>query len=70
VPRESLDAPEDLSKPALRQAAFGKLDDEVPRPRQSEADAMVARLLSGSRVTVFPQECDRGGTIFLCRASN
>jgi hypothetical protein len=70
VPRESLDAPEDLSKPALRQVAFGKLDDEVPRPRQSEADAMVARLLSGSRVTVFPQECDRGGTIFLCRASN
>jgi hypothetical protein len=25
--------------------AFGKLDDEVPRPRQSKADAMVARLL-------------------------
>jgi len=69
VPHESLDAPEDLSKQALRQVAFGKLDDEVPRPRQLEADAMVARLLSGSGVTVFPQECDRGGTIVLCRTS-
>jgi hypothetical protein len=31
VPRESLDAPEDLSKQALCQVAFGKLEDEVPR---------------------------------------
>jgi hypothetical protein len=31
MPRESLDAPEDLSKQAQRQVAFGKLEDEVPR---------------------------------------
>jgi hypothetical protein len=30
VPRESLDAPEDLPKQALRQVALGKLEDEVP----------------------------------------
>jgi sigma54-dependent transcription regulator len=36
VSRESLDAPEDVSKQALRQAAFGMLEDEVPRmPRGS-----------------------------------
>jgi len=31
VPRESFDAPENLSKEALRQVAFGQLQDEVPR---------------------------------------
>ena len=29
VPRESLDAPENLPKQALSQVAFGKLEDEV-----------------------------------------
>ena len=30
MPRESLDAPEDLPKQALRQVAFGQLEDKVP----------------------------------------
>ncbi len=30
MPRESLDAPEDLPKEAPRQMPFGKLQDEVP----------------------------------------
>ena len=30
MPRESLDAPEDLPKQAPRQVALGKLQDEVP----------------------------------------
>jgi len=33
MPRESLDAPEDLSKQARRQAAFDELEDNVPHPR-------------------------------------
>jgi hypothetical protein len=31
MPRESLDAPENLSKQALRQVAFGQLEDTVQR---------------------------------------
>ena len=31
MPRESLDAPEDLPKQAPRQVALGKLEREVPR---------------------------------------
>jgi len=31
MPRESLDAPEDLPKQALRQVAFGKPEDEGSR---------------------------------------
>jgi hypothetical protein len=31
MPRESLDAPDNLPKQALRQVAFGQLEDEVPR---------------------------------------
>ena len=31
MPRESLDAPEDLPKEGPRQVAFGQLQDEVPR---------------------------------------
>ena len=31
MPRESLDAPEDLPTQALRQVAFGQLEDTVPR---------------------------------------
>ena len=30
MPRESLDAPENLPKQALGQVAFGQLEDEVP----------------------------------------
>ncbi len=30
MPRESLDAPKDLSKQTLRQGAFSKLEDEIP----------------------------------------
>ena len=39
MPRESLDAPEDLPKEAPRQLAFGKLEREVPRgPNQAPAE--------------------------------
>jgi hypothetical protein len=38
MPRESLDAPEDLPTQALRQVAFGQLEDTVPR-RPDEAPA-------------------------------
>jgi len=31
MPRELLDASEDLPKEALRQVAFGQLEDKVPR---------------------------------------
>ena len=31
MPRESLDAPEDLPKQVSRQVALGQLEDEVPR---------------------------------------
>jgi len=31
MPRESLDPPENLPTQAVRQVAFGRLEDEVPR---------------------------------------
>jgi hypothetical protein len=38
MPRESLDAPEDLPKEARRQGAFGQLEEEVPgMPDQAPA---------------------------------
>jgi hypothetical protein len=38
MPRAPLDTPEDLPKEALRQVAFGQLEDEVPRmPDQAAA---------------------------------
>jgi hypothetical protein len=36
MPREWLDAPENLPKQALRQVTFGQLEDSVPR-MQDEA---------------------------------
>jgi hypothetical protein len=38
MPREPLDAPEDLPKQALRQVAFGQLENPVPRmPEEAPA---------------------------------
>jgi hypothetical protein len=52
MPRESLDAPEDLSKKAPRQVALGQLEDKVPRmpdeapaPRASFEEARGRRIV-------------------------
>ncbi len=44
MPCKSLNAPEDLPKQALRQVAYGKLEDEVSRmpdeaPRRADIDS-------------------------------
>jgi hypothetical protein len=45
MPREPLDAPEDLPKQALRQVAFGQLEDTVPRmPDEAPAGGDELRL--------------------------
>ena len=48
MPRESLDAPEDLPKEAPRQMAFGKLEDKVPG-MSDEAPALAEFRLSYRR---------------------
>jgi len=48
MPREPLDTPEDLPKEALRQGAFGQLEDEVPS-MPDEAPAGLEQPLLGAR---------------------
>jgi len=48
MPRESLDAPDDLPNQRLRQVAFGKLEGEVPGKRD-EAPAGLEQLLREPR---------------------
>ena len=64
VPRESLDAPEDLSKQALRQVAVGQLEDEVPRMTDEPAPVLKTRctrggLMIGSTSTPYLWDFDR-----------
>jgi hypothetical protein len=45
MPRESLDAPEDLPKHVSRQVALGQLEDEVPRMPDEAAAGLEEPLL-------------------------
>jgi hypothetical protein len=69
MPCESLDAPENLPKEALRQVAFGQLQDEVSGKANEPPAGLEEPLLQASRKANFcprevsnPSRCSQGDT--------
>ena len=54
MPRESLDAPENLPKKRRRQVAFGKLEDEVPSMPDEAPPGLEEPLLEARLATTRP----------------